>query len=1002
MPTYRISAQVPNADALVPGNEVRIGGVRVGVVESIEPVAGRATATSARRARPEARQERRPAADRLDRDRPRATRRSGSSTCEINPGDSDEGYRRGRDDPALGRAPGAGRDRPGSSTRSTSRPGRRSSRTWSSSATRSPAAGRDLNAAIGELPSRCSTRLEPVMREPRVAPSTDLGRLLPRARGDLAAEVAPVAETQAQLFVALDTHLRRLRRRSRAPSSRRRSPRTPPTLDAATDDAAARSARSSATARRCSPTSQPGAKALGRDLADDRRGAARRASRCCAARRRSTTSSPPTAARAAAPSTTTPASATALDRLDRHSTSRSARRSSFIAPAQTVCNYATLLFRNLDERPRAGQRPRHAGSGSPSSSRPTGPNSEGSSASAPANGGSSDPDNYLHSNPYPNTAAPGQTFECEAGNEPYAVGQHGDRQPARQPGHRRPQDQPRASCTEAAVMRRAAKRDTGASPAPDERHLRPPLPRPERRAIVGLIVVILIVDRLLPRLHQAASRSPAPATSSTRPSRTRRPCARPRRCGSPASTSARSPTSSATATTAKVTFTVDDDGPADPRRRRRSRSARASSSRATSSSTSQPGSPSAPELDERRHDPGHPDLDRGPARRGPDRAAGADRARTCSRLLEGYGTALNHQPTAADDAHPGPRRRRARARREALNEALQVRRRGRPRAPRSSTRPCSASSPHDLSGLIARQPRRVRELASREERPQRPDHQLQHLHRRARRRVGEPVGHDRRAGADARGRRSPRCANLNDALPPLRACAIELTPGRPGAARHDRRRRRRGSTRPRPLLQASELGGLARAAARRRRRASPRSTAGAQGAVRRSSTALSRCIDQGPGPDRRHDDHRRRPSSAPASRTSASSSTALANLAGAGQGFDGNGPYLRVQAGGGPVLGADAATRPATPDDTRSTSRNTIAAAARHPAAARRPAAPPFRTDVPCYKNPVPDLNGPPAPSRPAGPATPVPRETRDPRTPARLHRDRRPARARRSSTTGS
>jgi ABC-type transporter Mla subunit MlaD len=36
--SYRLTAQVPDAAALVPGNEVRIGGVRVGVVESIEPV----------------------------------------------------------------------------------------------------------------------------------------------------------------------------------------------------------------------------------------------------------------------------------------------------------------------------------------------------------------------------------------------------------------------------------------------------------------------------------------------------------------------------------------------------------------------------------------------------------------------------------------------------------------------------------------------------------------------------------------------------------------------------------------------------------------------------------------------------------------------------------------------------------------------------------------------------------------------------------------------------
>ena len=37
VPTYRISANVPNANSLVEGNDVRVGGVRVGVVETIEP-----------------------------------------------------------------------------------------------------------------------------------------------------------------------------------------------------------------------------------------------------------------------------------------------------------------------------------------------------------------------------------------------------------------------------------------------------------------------------------------------------------------------------------------------------------------------------------------------------------------------------------------------------------------------------------------------------------------------------------------------------------------------------------------------------------------------------------------------------------------------------------------------------------------------------------------------------------------------------------------------------
>src|SRR5436853_4628410 len=37
VPTYDISARVPNGSNLVPGNEVRVGGFRVGVVDTIKP-----------------------------------------------------------------------------------------------------------------------------------------------------------------------------------------------------------------------------------------------------------------------------------------------------------------------------------------------------------------------------------------------------------------------------------------------------------------------------------------------------------------------------------------------------------------------------------------------------------------------------------------------------------------------------------------------------------------------------------------------------------------------------------------------------------------------------------------------------------------------------------------------------------------------------------------------------------------------------------------------------
>lgn len=112
---------------------------------------------------------------------------------------------------------------------------------------------------------------------------------------------------------------------------------------------------------------------------------------------------------------------------------------SFVVPAQTECNYLTLLIRNIgssvSESDVVGTMLRAAPVLNPSvaasSSAPEGvplPNSEVGPASAPANGpaGALSNDalkrplsNFLHSNPYPNTASPGQTPECEAGNEGY-------------------------------------------------------------------------------------------------------------------------------------------------------------------------------------------------------------------------------------------------------------------------------------------------------------------------------------------------------------------------------------------------------------------------------------------------------------------------------------------------------------------------------------------------------------------------------------------------------
>jgi ABC-type transporter Mla subunit MlaD len=99
----------------------------------------------------------------------------------------------------------------------------------------------------------------------------------------------------------------------------------------------------------------------------------------------------------------------------------------YLTPTQVVCNYASLFFRNaaslLSDGDQNGTWLRFmvvttpvAPDGGPA------PNGEGGPSAAPANGGGRlidgiDP-NFLHFNPYPNSAVPGQDQrECEAGND---------------------------------------------------------------------------------------------------------------------------------------------------------------------------------------------------------------------------------------------------------------------------------------------------------------------------------------------------------------------------------------------------------------------------------------------------------------------------------------------------------------------------------------------------------------------------------------------------------
>jgi virulence factor Mce-like protein len=101
-----------------------------------------------------------------------------------------------------------------------------------------------------------------------------------------------------------------------------------------------------------------------------------------------------------------------------------------LAPAQAYCNYVTLMLRNV-----SNLQAESVGNGTLARAAvvlsPTGPNAEGFPSSGPASGPSVDKDtfgklvnnNFLHANPYPNVAGPGQPRLCEAGNETFRQGE---------------------------------------------------------------------------------------------------------------------------------------------------------------------------------------------------------------------------------------------------------------------------------------------------------------------------------------------------------------------------------------------------------------------------------------------------------------------------------------------------------------------------------------------------------------------------------------------------
>ena len=322
--------------------------------------------------------------------------------------------------------------------------------------------GPDLNAALGELPERA--------RVPRAgddatspSPDTELERFITaqrRGRGrGRAGRRDPGAAVRHPRH-----HVHRARRGRAARSSRRRSPRrrrpSPPASGRCPVIRPFLAHSADAVHRRCSRASETLA-ATAPTIADDARDRHPGAARLAALNR----SSPPTAAGAARASTTTRTSATGSPACARRPTSSARRSASSPRRRRSAttrrCSSATpasLFSQGSPRRPLAavhGLRPARR-------ARTT----RAASPRRPANGGGDDARNFLHYNPYPNTAAPGQTRECEAGNEPYIDRPAGDRQRRRATRARSPTGAARAARTteEEPVRRRSHAEATAPRP----------------------------------------------------------------------------------------------------------------------------------------------------------------------------------------------------------------------------------------------------------------------------------------------------------------------------------------------------------------------------------------------------------------------------------------------------------------------------------------------------------------------------------------------------------
>jgi phospholipid/cholesterol/gamma-HCH transport system substrate-binding protein len=328
------------------------------------------------------------------------------------------------------------------------------------------------------------------------------------------------------------------------------------------------------------------------------------------------------------------------------------------------------------------------------------------------------------------------------------------------------------------------------------------------------------------------------------------------------------------------------------------------------------------------------------------------------RLLESYGTALTHEPTAAEDLSQLPQVKGLSGG-QALNEAFQY---GGEAGRYSSqvSQALTGTEPHDLARLVAGTGRTAAAFAANQE-------ALQGLIDNFNTFTGALANQSENLAttvhllAPTLKVAHSSFVSLDKSLPPLRTYAIELRPAvaeLPGLIEASKP----WLAQVRPLLSGKEAGGAARLLVE--------STPGLAGAAQAGKETtlpqinqLSQCTSKVLVPTGNETIEDRFGTGGPNYREFLYD---LSNFAATAQNFDGNGPLLRTNVGGGPLLVGEP-----NPNAEVQSSKINYAHVAEEPLGTQpQPGSqPPFKPEVRCATNPVPDINsgpaevGPPSPS---------------------------------------